>query len=140
MRGINVKRWLAGGVASGIVLWLLESAASHLYLGEMQSALAGHNLEIEVTAVTWIESALLSLLIGLTMLFSYAAARPRFGPGPRTALVVAFMLWLGGYVPSLLGFDMMTLFSRRMLVQWGLVGLLEMMIASIVGAWIYREA
>jgi hypothetical protein len=26
-----------------------------------------------------------------------------------------------------------------MLYQWGLVGLLEMTVASVIGAWIYRE-
>jgi len=52
---------------------------------------------------------------------------------------VAVVLWLGGYVPSLIGYDMIKLFPRTMLYQWGLVGLLEMIIAAVVGAWIYRE-
>ena len=52
---------------------------------------------------------------------------------------MAVVLWLGGYVPSLIGYDMIKLFPRTMLYQWGLVGLLEMIIAAVVGAWIYRE-
>jgi hypothetical protein len=84
-------------------------------------------------------SVLIALLMGLALVFFYAAVRPRFGPGPETALIVAFALWLGLYVPSLIGYDMIKIYSRTMLYQWGLVGLLEMTVASVIGAWIYRE-
>ncbi|HJU74844.1 MAG TPA: hypothetical protein VJ717_13965, partial [Gemmatimonadaceae bacterium] len=78
--------------------------------------------------------------IGLTLVFFYAAVRPRLGSGARPATVVAIALWLGGYVPALVGYEMIKLYPRTLLYVWGLVGLLEMVIASVTGAWIYREA
>lgn len=74
------------------------------------------------------------------MVFSYAVARPRFGPGPKTAITVAVALWVGGYLLSLFGYQMLGLFPGRMLVLWGRVGLVEMVLAALVGGWIYLQA
>jgi hypothetical protein len=140
VRSINWPRALLGGVVAAAVLWLLESAASFLYLDKMQWALRTHDLVIEPSAWLAVASVLIALLTGLTMSVLYAAVRPRFGPGPITATVIACILWLGGYVPSLLSYDMIRIYPREILLQWGLVGLFEMIIASVVSAWIYREA
>jgi hypothetical protein len=140
MAGINGWRVLLGGVVAGAAIWLLESAASFLYLGKMQNALLAHDIMLEPSVALTVQSVLIALLTGLTMLFFYAAARPRFGPGPKTALLVAVVIWLGGYVPSLISYQMIGIYPRSLLYQWGLVGLLEMIIACNIGAWLYREA
>lgn len=51
-------------------------------------------------------------------MFLYAAARPRFGAGPKTAVIVAVAMWAGGYLLSLVGYHMLGLYP---------------------GGWIYRE-
>jgi hypothetical protein len=137
---MNVRRLLLGGVASGAVMWLLEGLVSQMYLGQMHTALRSHNLALNVTVSAWFWSVMIVLVIGLTMEFMYVAARDRFGRGPTTAARVAFLLWLGGYVPSLIGYDVIELYPRRLLLLWGIVGLGEMIAGSVVGAWIYREA
>jgi hypothetical protein len=72
--------------------------------------------------------------------FFYAAARPRLGPGPKTATTVAVALWFASYLVSLLGYQMIGLYPKSMLALWGLVGLIELIAAAMVGGWIYREA
>jgi hypothetical protein len=84
-------------------------------------------------------SVLVSLITGLTMIFFYAAARPRFGAGPRSAVIVAVALWLCGYFISLVGYQMLGIFPNQMLALWGVVGLVEMILAGLAGAWLYRE-
>ncbi|NIM49044.1 MAG: hypothetical protein GTO22_07265 [Gemmatimonadales bacterium] len=140
MSGINVGRWLAGGVAAGIVIWILEGLASMLYMGDMQAALEAHGLTFEMSVAGFVFSVVISLVLGLTLIFFYAAARPRFGPGPKTAVIVAVALWFGSYLLSLLGYQMFGLFTTGMLVMWGAIGLVEIILAAIVGGWIYREA
>ncbi|MGQ0537338.1 MAG: hypothetical protein ACT4R6_00195 [Gemmatimonadaceae bacterium] len=140
MSGINTNRWLLGGIAAGVLLWLLEGAASQLYMEDMQTALAARNISLQMTAGVWIWSVVVSLMLGLALVFLYAAARPRFGPGPRTAAIVAFALWVGGYVPSLIGYNMIGLYPNNLLVLWAVVGLVQLIVAGIVGAWLYREA
>jgi hypothetical protein len=140
MAGINRGRWLVGGVAAGVVMWLIEGGASVLYMDDMQAALQRLGLSMEMTAKVWVLSVAVSLILGLALVFFYAAARPRFGPGPRTAAIVALGLWASGYLLSLVGYYMLGIYPNGMLVMWGVVGLLEMMVAAMVGAWIYREA
>jgi hypothetical protein len=137
---MNVWRLLLGGVASGAAMWLLETLASQMYANAMLSALRAHELALDVMGSAWFWSVVIALLIGLTMSFMYVAMRTRFGPGPRTAALVASVLWLGGYVPALIGYEMIGLYPRRLLLQWGIVGWGEMVVGCIVGAWIYREA
>ena len=139
MGGINVGRWIGGGLAAGALVWVLEGASSIFYMDAMEGALTAHGLSMEPTAGVMALSVLVSLLVGLTLVFFYAAARPRFGPGPRTALLVAVVLWVGSYVVSLLGYHMLGLFPADMLTMWGIVGLVEMVLAALLGGWIYRE-
>ncbi|HUF88688.1 MAG TPA: hypothetical protein VMR66_01765 [Gemmatimonadota bacterium] len=139
MGSINTSRWLLSGIVAGVVLWLLEGAASLLYMDSMTLALEAHGLAMAMTAEAVMLSVVVSLIAGLTLMFFYAACRPRFGPGPRNAVIVAFGLWVGGYLTSLLGYRMLGLFPDSLLLMWGVVGLVEMIVAALVGGWIYKE-
>jgi len=140
MAGINTRRWLAGGVVAGIVMWLIEGGASLLYMEDMEAALEAHGLSMEMTGGVWALTILVSLIAGLVLVFLYAAMRPRFGPGPRTAAIAAVALWFGGYLLSLIGYGMTGMYPGSMLAIWGTVGLVEMILAAMIGGWIYREA
>jgi len=140
MGGMNTTRWVSGGIVAGLLIWIVEGLASALYMADMQAALERHALAMEMTTGVFVISLLVSLLLGLALVFFYAASRTRFGPGPKTAVIVAVALWLGGYVPSLCGYHMLGLFPTPMLFQWGSVGLAEMILAALAGGWIYREA
>ena len=48
-------------------------------------------------------------------------------------------LWFGGYLLSLLGFDMLGIFPRGLLLTWGVVGIVELILAGLAGAWVYRD-
>lgn len=139
MGGINVSRWLAGGFAAGALIWVLEGAASVLYMDQMEAALAAHNLSMEMSAGTMAATIVVSLLMGLALVFFYALARARMGPGPRTAVTVAVALFAGSTLIALFGYGMMGLFPNGMLVTWGVIGLVEMILGSLLGGWIYRE-
>jgi hypothetical protein len=139
MNKINVGRWVAGGIAAGIVMWIVEGLASLLYYQDMQDALQAHGLAVEMSAGTWFFTVLVSMIAGFALVFFYAAARPRFGPGPKTAIIAAVTLWAAGYLLSLIGYGMIGLYERSLLTLWGAVGLVELMLAALLGGWIYRE-
>jgi hypothetical protein len=82
---------------------------------------------------------LVSLIVGLTIVFFYAVARPRFGPGPKTAIIVATALFVGGYLVSLLGYQMIGLFPKRLIALWAVIGYIEMVLVALLGGWLYRE-
>lgn len=141
MRGINVGRWFAGGIVAGIVVWIIEGLASMIYMDETVAALDAVGLSMPAMGVgMFVLTILISFLIGLVLVFFYAAARPRFGPGPRTATLVAFIFWMGSYLVSLVGYAMIGLYPPRLLFLWGAISIVEVVAATVVGAWIYREA
>lgn len=139
MGGINTSRWVLSGVAAGFVMWLIEGGASILYMEDMEAALAARNLSMELSAGMMAMTVLVSLIAGLVIMFIYAAIRPRFGPGPKTAVIAAIVTWLGGYLLSLIGYGMIGLYPNRLLVIWGSVGLVEMIVAALIGGALYRE-
>ena len=140
MKGINLKRLMLGGLAAGLLIWILEGLSSMLYATDLQAAMTAHNLSMEISVSTVLLSIVVSLIFGFTLVFLYAAVRPRFGPGPATAACVAVALWCGGYLLSLVSYHMFGLFPVKILVLWGAVGLVEMILASMLGAWLYRES
>lgn len=139
MNGINVGRWILGGIAAGLVTWLIEGLAVMFYTADLNAALAAHNLTMTVDAGTFAGGLFVNLVGGLVLVYIYALARARFGPGPRTAVLAGITLWTGGYLVSLMGYNMMGLFPSRLIITWALVGLVEMILAGLVGGWIYRE-
>lgn len=140
MGGINGGRLLAGAAAAGALIWLLEGAFGLLYVEQMTAILADHGLGMEMSPSVIGLTLVVSLLAGLSVVFFYALARPRLGPGPRTAVIVAIGLWVGGWLLALIGYRMIGLYPVKLLVMWGATGLLEMILAGVLGAWVYREA
>ena len=55
------------------------------------------------------------------------------------AALVGVAMFAGGYVPSLIGYNMLGIFSAGLLVTWAVVALIEIVIATMAGAWLYRE-
>ena len=139
MGGIDTKRWLLGGLAAGVLIWLIEGLASMLYMEDMKAAMEPHGLSMEMSAGAFAIASIVSLLAGLTIVFIYAMARARLGPGPRTAVVAGVAFFLGSTLVSILGWSMLGLFPARMLVTWAVVGLVEVVLAALLGGYIYRE-
>jgi len=69
----------------------------------------------------------------------YAAIRPRFGPGARTAVIASIVTWALVLPIPLLGLIPSGFFGRRFAVIWTIDGLFVMVIAIVIGAWLYRE-
>jgi hypothetical protein len=140
MGGINVSRWLAGGVAAAAVIFVLEGISSVFYMEDLEAALAPLGLSMDLTTGLWVLAVVGCLLLGLALVFFYAAARPRFGPGPMTAVIVAVALWAGGYLLSIIGAGLMGMLPSGLLVWWAAVAVVEMVLAALAGGWVYREA
>ncbi len=140
MGGINVNRWLIGGIAAGVLIFLLEGFGTALYAESMSAAMAEHTVVMREDAGALGMVILASLLAGLALVFFYALARARLGPGPKTAVIVAIVFWAGSYVVSLINHSLIGLFPSSMLMSWGLINLADWVGAGWLGGWLYREA
>jgi hypothetical protein len=81
-----------------------------------------------------------TFVLGIVMVWLYALIRSRLGAGPKTAIVAGFILWLGIYLYSGVINGMLFGIPLNMMLIVLVWGLVEYILAAIVGAWIYKEA
>ncbi|MFL5550358.1 MAG: hypothetical protein ACJ77Q_07715, partial [Gemmatimonadaceae bacterium] len=74
----------------------------------------------------------------LALIWTYAAVRPRFGPGLRTASFVALLFWLLALIFTA-GFRQMGMMSPGLWWMFAFVGLVNFLLAAWAGARIYSE-
>ncbi|MBY0493183.1 MAG: hypothetical protein K2Y23_03095 [Cyanobacteria bacterium] len=81
-----------------------------------------------------------TLLLGIATVWLYAAIRPRLGPGPKTAIVAGVFVWALSYLYASIFFYMLGTQSLGLVVLGVVWSGVEMIIASSVGAYLYKEA
>ena len=141
MGRINVARLVLGGVVAGIICFLGDGVVHGVLLKEwwanVMAALGRNVSDPGGTHPVYFLSY--DLAKALVAMWIYVGIRPRFGPGPRTAVIAAVTAWLLVIPIPLLGLIPMQWFGRRFALAWALYGLVPMVIAMVVGAWVYRE-
>lgn len=141
MGRINVRRFVLGGIVAGIICFLGDGVVHGVLLKEWWAnvmAALGRNVD-DPGGTHPIYFLAYDLAKALVAMWIYVAIRPRFGPGPRTAVIAAVTAWLLVIPIPLLGLIPMQWFGRRFALAWSLYGLVPMVIAMVVGAWLYRE-
>jgi len=138
MGKINWIRVLLGGLLAGLVINIFEYVTNGVVLAaNWNAAMKALGRQLSVTAVAvFIVGGFIG---GIAAIWLYAAARPRFGAGPKTATLTGFAYWVVGYALPTLGQLQLGLFPRRLLVIGSIVGLVEIVVASVAGAWLYKE-
>jgi len=141
MGKINWGRVILGGLAAGIVInlseWLLNGVVLKEQWAESMKALGKSG---EVTANQIIVWNIWGFLLGIGLVWLYAAIRPRFGPGAGTAVKAGLAVWFFAHFLWTLGSWNMGLFPQNALmigVAWELV---QSILAAVVGGWLYKEA
>ncbi len=134
----SFARVLAGGFLAGLVFSLLEVAVNVGLLGtRWMAGLERFGLSVPVSAIVlWGIGGVVLCTVGVWL---YVALRPCSGPGPRTAMVAATILWCAAFLYPSLGLFATPNIPRGLLtiaVMWGLV---ELNAAMLAGAWFYRE-
>lgn len=140
MGRINLGRVLIGGFVAGIIINFGEYILNAVLIEEeMNAAMAALNQPpIAPSMMIWF--VLLSFGFAFILVWTYAAIRPRFGAGVKTAVCASTLCWGLGYLYPNLFFYVMNLFPRDMIVLTLVWGLVEVIIAGIAGAWAYTEA
>ena len=69
----------------------------------------------------------------------YAAIRPRFGPGPKTAARAGIAIWVLGYVLPNLTYMVVGLAPTNLTIASTAVELMETILAAIAGTALYKE-
>ncbi|MGD0522747.1 MAG: hypothetical protein ABSA48_15930 [Terracidiphilus sp.] len=140
MGKINLGRVLIGGVVAGIVYDILSYLVDGVLLAPRWAAgmtALGHT---DFSSNQIIAFNVLGLVLGIALVWIYAAIRPRFGAGVKTAICAGVAVWVVGVLLPNLGFMWIPgLFSRHLTAYTTAGGLVEVVIASIAGAALYKE-
>jgi len=139
MSRINLGRVVIGGLLAGLIINVGEFVLNGILIAdEMNAAMAALNRPpIDPSMIIWFVA--FSFGFGMILVWTYAAIRPRLGPGVKTAICASALCWGLGYLYPNLFFYVMNLFPRDMIILTSLWGLVEVVIAGIAGARVYKE-
>jgi hypothetical protein len=139
VHGINTGRVVIGGIVAGLVINVSEFILNTLVLGaDMNAAMAGMNLPPMGGQAIGL-FVILGFAVGIVTAWLYAAIRPRYGPGPKTALCAGAAVWFFAYFYSGVGMMVMGMFPTRVMAIGMIWGLAEILVASVVAAALYQE-
>lgn len=141
---INRSKLLVAGLAAGIVLNIIDFLSNGVILSARMQADANAfkpGLGDEMAAMGGAQIAVyvfFDLVVGFLIAWTYAAIRPRFGPGPRTAAYVAFLFFVFGMILTF-GYKELGVMSSGLWWTYTGIWFVNLLIASAVAGWVYAE-
>ena len=142
MQKMNWSRILLGGAVAGLIMNIGEAALHAGIIGEDSARLyTSFNLAAPDPVANVPALIGMTFLLGIAAVWLYAAIRPRYGAGPRTAVIAGLAVWLFAHLWSgvYLAHGYAGIFTARLAwlpVLWGLV---EAPLATLAGAALYKE-
>ena len=141
MGKINWTRVLIGGLIGGVVgnaLWF--AAWGLLIRPSLSAALEALGRPLQETVTAAVLMVVFNFVVMILVIWLYAAIRPRYGAGPGTAALagVAAGLLLGVFPDIGWGLTL-RLIPARVWAADAVVSLVVIVIATLLGAWAYKE-
>lgn len=143
MGKINMRRVLLGAVLMGVTFIVIELVIEGIIgiIGPKESEML-----LEVAPFATLSGARYHIvnfsyffLFCVLAVWVCAAMAPRFGPGPKTGLIVAGVFWFTGVLMAV-NFVNMGIFPVKLTVTSLLFNLVELPPALVIGASVYRES
>lgn len=140
MGKINWGRVVLGGLLAGLVINIGELIINMGILGQQwKEAMAALNVTPMSEGPATAAFVVLGFLLGIVAVAAYASVRPRFGPGPKTAITAGLLVWFLAALYPTVGVIPMNMFPARLLIYSMVWTFFELPIATLVGAWLYKE-
>ena len=139
---INTSKVVVGGLAAGLLLNVFGFLVFGMLLRsrmEAEMVAAAPTLQGKGMGGGAIAAQVITqFIVGILIVWLYAAMRPRFGPGMATARKAAFVVWLCGllFYQDWLHLGMMSMASYAMISVLQVIALLA---AAWVGGRLYSE-
>jgi hypothetical protein len=140
MGRINWGRVVMGGLLAGVVLNIVDWVTYGVWLkpdlAAAMTALGKQPGAMDSAVPLWVA---LDFVYGIGLLWVYAAIRPRFGAGPKTAVIAGVAVWFFVGLLHAIGEAPMAFMPQRVVMIGTIVGLIALSVASAVGAYVYKE-
>lgn len=139
---INTGKVVAGGLAAGVVLNIIDFALNMFVLGDrFKAQLDMVNPDISThmnSTEAMVCFIIIDFLLGLAAVWTYAAIRPRFGPGSGTAIKAGLLVWLIGAF-AWFAWHIAGMLDTTLFVMAGGAALVNILIGTQIGAMLYSE-
>lgn len=139
---INTGKVLIGGVVAGVVMNAVDFVTNMFIVGERMKAETeafkpGLSDQM-MSSSTMISYIIMDFALAIALVWTYAAIRPRFGPGIKTASYAAILFWiLAGIFLS--GYLHMGMMSTGLWFTFAFLGLVNFLLSAWAGAKFYTE-
>ena len=139
MSQINYGGVLKGGLVAGLIINISEFILNVPVAGaQMDAELAALDLPAVGGGAVAV-FVTMGFVVGILTVWLYAAIRPRLGPGPKTAVCAGSLVWSLTYLYSSIAFGVLGINSMSLVVLVIVWTLVEMIVASAVGGYLYKE-
>jgi hypothetical protein len=136
----NRGRVILGGLLAGVVINIVEFITNGVILREAWGqAMQALGKPTQLSAGAIVIFNIWGFLLGIAAVWLYAAIRPRYGAGPKTAIRAGLVAWAIAVFLANLGNYPLGIFPTSLLVISSIVALVEIVIATLAGAWLYKE-
>jgi len=140
MGKINWGRVVLGGLLAGVVLnivdWLTYGVWLKADMAAAMQALGKQPGALDSAIPLWVA---LDFVSGIGLLWVYAAIRPRFGAGVKTAVIAGLAVWFFVGLVHAIGESPMGFMPQRLMVIGTCVALVALPVATVGGAYVYKE-
>ena len=133
---INWGRVVWAGLAAGLIVNAFEYGGHRVYLDDAWTAAFR---VLGKTPTGWSTFIPANFFIGILLVWLYARLRPRYGRGPKTALRSGLATWVVFWVIPLMAIVPMDLFPISLLAAAIALGVVDVGLAVLLGAWLYQE-
>ena len=134
----NLARVFLGGLLAGLILNIFEYVLNGVVFASQWDGfekMLGRQMRPNAIPFFIVST----FVMGIGVVWLYAAARPRLGPGPKTAVLIGCAFWFFAYVIPAADHVMANLSPGRLTVTVTLTLLLGTILASLCGASLYKE-
>jgi hypothetical protein len=141
MSRINGGRVLIGGLAAGLVMNLIDASTNAILLATQwntETTQLNPGLMAKSGNSAMFGWIIVDFLLGILLVWLYAAIRPRFGAGSTTAMRAALCVWLISHLVYM-SYVFMGLYSFSLIGASALGGLVAALAGGYIGCWLYRE-
>jgi hypothetical protein len=139
---INTQKVVVGGIVAGVVMTVIGFVSNMFILGARMKAESDAfkpgMADQMMQGPAIITNIVMNLILGIALVWTYAAIRPRFGPGLKTATYVAALFWLLASI-FYSGYMHMGMMSAGLWWSFAFVGLVNFFLSAWAGARVYSE-
>jgi hypothetical protein len=139
---MNTKKVLLGGLAAGFVMNIIDWVVNGMILAARMKAESDafkpglSDQMMQGSAI--VGYIVMDFVLAFALVWTYAAIRPRFGPGIKTASYAALLFWVLTMI-SMSGYMHMGMMSSGLWFTFAFFGLVSYLLSAWAGAKVYSE-